>query len=140
MRLIANSQDTLSCIIGVLREEFKTHRYLTVSISPKKGRTSAQNSLSHAWYSQVSKELKEHTEGEIKCLCKYHFGIPILRGEDEEFNDACIACIDPLVYENKIKAMEYMPVTSRMNTEQLGRYLDAVHKNYIGRVDLTFPE
>lgn len=135
-----NSQDRLSDIIGLLRQTFKDKKWFEVTINTSKGRTISQNSISHAWYKQVADELREHTPGEIKCLCKYHFGLPILRGDDPEYNDACAKVIDPLPYEDKIKAMEFWPVTSLMKTKQLSDYMEHVQKNYIGRVELTFPD
>ena len=140
MRLKINSERTLEEAIEAISSEFRQHKYITVSIMYGKGRTLPLNALSHAWYTKVAKEEKQHTEGEIKCLCKYHFGLPILRGEDEEFNDACERCIDLLPYENKIAAMEYMPVTSLMNTNQFIRYMEAIQKNFFGRVKLEFPD
>lgn len=140
MRLQVNSVSTLSDAIGSMRAEFKAHKFLTVSMTTGKSRTLAQNSLSHAWYSQVAKEEGEYTEGEIKCLCKFYFGLPILRGDDVHFNHVMMQTIDPLAYEAKIMAMNLLPVTSLMNTEQLGRYLEAVQKHYSGRVELLFPE
>jgi hypothetical protein len=134
------SKETLSNAIGVLRQAFKDKGYLTMSISTGKARSLSQNALSHAWYTQVAVEEGEYTDGEVKRLCKFHFGLPILRGEDEHFNEVCCQTIDPLPYESKIAAMEYLPVTSLMKTKQLARYLEAVQAHYVGRVELLFPE
>jgi len=105
----------------------------------KRSRSADQNALSHAWYAQVSRKEGEYLPGEIKRLCKYHFGLPILRADDAEFNHVCNVAIDVLAYEDKIKAMEYLPVTSRMTTTQLSEYLKCIQKHYAGRVCLEFP-
>ncbi|WP_373031656.1 hypothetical protein [Sulfurovum sp.] len=104
-----------------------------------KDRTLSQNAISHVWYTEVSKKEGEYTPGEVKNLCKYHIGLPILRGEDAKFNAICEQWIDPLPYEEKIAAMEFLPVTSRMSKKQKSVYLEGMQKNYSGRVHLIFP-
>jgi len=111
-----------------------------VTIAPtKKDRSTQQNSISHVWYSQVRDTEKEYTEDEVKCLCKLHIAIPILRGSNEEFNAMVIAMIEPLPYEMKVRAMQFFPVTSLMDTKQMSLFLTGVQRNYAGRVDLRFP-
>jgi len=140
MKFTVNSQESLSRLIGHLREMFKDKRYFQVVVNPGKGRSLSQNALQHVWALQVSRELSEHTAEEVRCYWKLHFGMPILRGDDEEYNMYCNSVIDPLPYENKIKAMVYWPVTQRMTTKQLSEYLEAVQRHYVGRVALEFPE
>lgn len=140
MKLIITSPETRSEAIGIINQLYKLKPYLEVKISQDKTRSLPQNAIQHVWYSQVSRELKEHTAEEVKCLAKYHFGLPIVRGDDEEFNAMCVKVIDPLPYEDMISAMKYLPVTSLMKTKQKSEYLEAVQKNYIGRVELEFPD
>jgi len=135
-----NSANTLSEAIGELRKKFKEKGYFTLTINTGKNRTLSQNALSHVWYDKVAKEEGEYDVEGVKCLCKFHKGLPILRATDAEINEYCVAVIDLLPYEAKIEAMKFLPVTSRMNTEQLTTYLEAVQANYSGRVDLQFPE
>lgn len=138
MRLTVNSDTSMSEAIGVLREAYKEHKYLTVTLNTGKKRSISQNSLSHQWYAQVAIETQEYTAGHVKCLCKYHVGLPILRGvpEDErstEIQKICTFCeevLDHVPYETRIEMMEYLPVTSLMTTEQLSEYLTGVQFNY----------
>jgi len=140
MKLKVNSTRTLSECIGQLKKAFKEKKFVTVTISTGKARTLNQNALLHAWCTQVALEEMEYTDNGVKCLCKLHIFLPILRGEDAEFNATCEAVIDPLPYESKIKAMEILPVTSLMKTKQLARGLEAMQLHYVGRVELLFPE
>lgn len=150
MRKIVNSEHSLSEAIGLLRKTFKEKKYFSYTIHPGKDRTLSQNALSHAWYSQVSAELGEYSPGRVKCICKLHVGLSILRGantqvqfqgELRDINDICASFIDPLPYENQVDAMEFFPVTSRMSTEQLSQYLEIIQHNYRRRgVNLEFPE
>ena len=140
MRLIVNSRDSLSIAVGELTRTFEKAHYFTLDIKTGKKRTLPQNAISHRWYALVSRVDKEYDPEEVKCLCKYHKGLPILRADDESYNQICMEVIDPLPYEARIKAMKYFPVTSLFNTEQFTEYLSAVQKNYAGRVLLTFEE
>jgi hypothetical protein len=134
MKKVINSVDTLQSFIGEIRQMFNEKRYLEVSIVEQgKKRSNDQNSTQHCWYVQVHRELKEHTAGKVKCFCKFHFGLPILRGDDEHFNNVCVKFIDPLTYEDKIEAMEFFPVTSRMNTRQSNEYSEAMQEHYLKR-------
>lgn len=140
MKYTINSKDSLSSLIGKLRETFTEKKYFQVTINTGKRRTISQNFVSHGWYKQISTEGSEYTPEEVKNLCKYHLGLPILRGDDESFNATCEAIIDPLPYESRIKAMTYLPVTSLMSTVQLSLYLETVQRHYAGRVKLEFDE
>lgn len=139
-RYIINGESPLSELIGDLRELFKAHKFFTVTINTGKKRTLQQNSISHVWYSKIYKEEREYLPDGVKRLCKYHFGLPILRAEDEHMNDVCCRIIDPLSYEDRILAMEYLPVTSLMDTQQLSMYLEQMQQHYAGRVRLEFPK
>lgn len=133
-----NSESSLSILIGLLRTTFKEKRYFQVTMNTGKKRSNDQNSTSHCWYLQISREEGQHTPEEVKCLCKYHIGLPILRGDDSEFDAICREVIDPLPYPSRIKAMIHMPVTSLMTTLQYNEYLEQMQRHYAGRVVLEF--
>ena len=133
-----NSETTLSEAIGRIRAVFKEKRYFTITITIGKARTLPLNATTHVWYNQVAIEEGEYTPEEVKCLCKFHFGLPIIRATDEELNIFCCEVIDQMTYENKIKAMKFLPVTSRMTTKQIISYMEHVQAHYFGRVELKF--
>ena len=139
---IANSESSLSLLLGDLREAFREHRYLRGNWSTGRHRSLDQNSIGHAWYEQVANELREDDALGVKRFCKLHFGVPILRAEDAEFREIYDGAIrDHLSYEQKIKAMDILPVTSRMSVQQHSAYLTAVREHYQERgVDLQFPD
>lgn len=100
-----------------------------------------QNAISHAWYEQLGKELREDDSIGWKCACKLWFGVPILRAEDEDFRSAYDSAIKGLDYEQKLTAMKILPVTSLMTKAQLSKYLEAMQGYFLGRgVHLKFPE
>lgn len=133
-----NSDASLDSTIKLIKSIYNEKRYLQIKINTGKSRSLNLNALSHAWYKQISDELGEECPGEVKRFCKYWFGLPILRGDDEEFNNICNVSIDPLAYESRIVSMEILEVTSRMNTKQFKSYLDSIQKHYAGNVNLEY--
>lgn len=96
----------------------------------KKGepRSPEQNRLQRLWMLEAE-EQGDMTAEEYRGYCKLHFGVPILRAEDDEFKRIYDEVIRPLPYENKLALMRVpidLPVTSRMTTGQKTRYLDQV--------------
>lgn len=138
---IINSEMSLQSALGDLRELFRRDKYVKVSAKVGKVRSIDQNSIGHAWYAQVERELREDDSLGVKCFCKLNFGVPILRAEDEEFRAFYDRSIKGLTYEQKIEAMKYLPVTSLMTKAQKSKYLETMQKHYAKRgVRLEFPE
>jgi len=141
MNFTIDSQESLQRFMGDIRAEWMTHRYLRGSVKTGKDRSNDQNALTHAWYAQIARELREDDESGWKSYCKLHHGVPILRAEDDEFRDAYDAAIKGLSYELKLAAMRILPVTSRMTKVQLSKYAEAVQADFRGKgVRLEFPE
>ncbi|MDB5777585.1 MAG: hypothetical protein JWP38_3718 [Herbaspirillum sp.] len=131
--LVINSTESLQRALGDMRDLWVRHKFLRVSIKAGKDRSIPQNALTHAWYAQIARELRDDDEMGWKCYCKLHHGVPIMRTEDEEFRTSYDAVIRPLSYENKLIAMRCWPVTSLMTKEQLGRYADAIQADFARR-------
>jgi hypothetical protein len=140
MKKTVNSDTALQDLIGDLRETYKVHRFIKVTYTTGKARSQDQNEISHVWYEQISRELREDTALGVKQFCKLHYGVPILRAESEEFRTLYDLVIKPLSYEKKLAGMSAWPVTSLMTKDQLSQYLEAMQQGYAGRVRLEFPE
>ena len=138
---IVNSDISLQTFIGDVREAYHSHRYLKLTMRTGKDRSGRQNDISHAWYEQVARELREDDALGVKCYAKLHHGIPILRAEDAEFRALYDDTIKGMSYEQKLKVMRLLPVTSLMTKPQLSAYLAAVQEDFSRRgVVLKFPE
>lgn len=138
---IVNSEVGMQSFIGVFRELWNTRRYLEVTIKEGKGRSVEQNAVMHGWFGQIARELREDDERGVKRYCKLHFGVPILRTEDEEFREAYDRVVKSLPYEQKLIAMDILPVTSRMTTIQLDRCMTDMQDHYRTRgVHLEYPK
>ena len=80
------------------------------------------------------RQLKEDTAEGYHAYCKLHYGVPILR-EDEDFREAYDEVLKPLTYEQKLKAMAApldFPVTRMMTIHQLARYMDEIYRHFTG--------
>jgi hypothetical protein len=138
--MIVNSEISLQTAIGELRQAFSESKYLKLTIRKGKERSLDQNAISHAWYEQISRELREQTVLQVKAQCKLMYGVPILRAEDAEFREAYDARIKHnFSFEQKLILMESFPVTSLMIKSQLSQYLEAMQAAYRGKVALEFP-
>jgi len=125
--LLQNNHDAL---FAKLKQIDPTERHL-VKVKPyTEQRTDLQNRLSHGWYGELAEGIKEHDAIGYKCFCKLHFGVPIMRAEDDEFREVYDSAIKGLSYEKKIEIMKILPVTSLMNTKQLSQYLESVKEYF----------
>ncbi|MUV13556.1 hypothetical protein GN331_04960 [Lysobacter sp. HX-5-24] len=138
--MIVNSDTSLQSAIGELREQYRVHRFVQVKIVAGKKRSVEQNAVLHGWFGQVARELREDDERGVKRFCKLHFGVPLLRAEDEEFRDAYDRVVRPLPYESKLIAMDILPVTSAMTTKQLDKCMTDIQDHYAKHgVALVYP-
>lgn len=136
---VINSAESLQTFIGTLRDLWTEHKFLRLSIKTGKDRSIDQNAITHVWYSQIARELREDSELGWKCYCKLHHGVPIMR-LDPEFKASYDAVIKPLPYELKLIAMKNWPVSSIMTKSQLSQYAEAMQVDFRARgVDLQFP-
>jgi hypothetical protein len=139
---IVNSAESLQRVLGDIRQLWNEHKFLRLNIKTGKDRSLDQNSLSHAWYEQIARELREDSPEGVKCECKLRFGVPILRAADADFREMYDTAIrGHLSYEQKLKAMRFLPVTSLMTVKQLSQYLEDVQREFAKRgVMLEFPD
>lgn len=127
--VIRNEQDRAVLLNAVQK------RALPFSAVLKKGlpRSTDQNRLQRLWMLEAE-EQGDMTAEEYRGYCKLHFGVPILRAEDEEFKEIYDTVIRPLPYDAKLALMRVpidLPVTSRMTTDQKSRYLTCVQNFFL---------
>lgn len=115
-----------------------------VTKGKRKKKTHDQDKLENLWHREAAEQLGDETPEDKRGYCKLHFGVPIMRGEDDDFREAYDRVIRPLPYEFKLQAMKVpldFPVTRLMKTGQKKRYLDDVKMHYMSLgVVLTDPE
>lgn len=114
----------------------------TLSVTKKGKRSVEQNRLQRLWVKEAEDQLHDMRAEDYRGYCKLHFGVPILRNEDEEFRQIYDEVIRPLPYEAKLKCMMVpidLPVTSQMNTGQNHRYLNDMY-DYLTSLGVVLTE
>jgi len=135
---IITTEEGRSALLALIRHKAVP---FTISIREGKHRTNPQNRLQHKWYVEAAEQIGDYDAGEYKRRCKLRFGVPILRGSDEGFNELWGRTAAKQDYETQVELMEYFSVTSLMTTKEKKQYLDAVQKFLTERgVVLTDPE
>lgn len=106
---------------------------MTVTVQSVGKRSAQQNRLNRQWMLDIEAHLDGWSAEYARGYCKLHFGIPILRNEDEAFCAEYDAVIRPLPYEAKLKLMMVpfdFGVTRLMTVKQQTAYLDAVNQHF----------
>jgi hypothetical protein len=122
-----NSDSSEIAFISWVKKLRAEHKYITFDY-PKIGpeRSLSSNALSHVWYAFADRMLDDHESGDARRYCKLHFGVPMLRAEVSEYLQSYNKYVMSFDYEDKIKIMDYWPVTSRMSRDQMNRYMTSV--------------
>lgn len=117
---------------------------VTISVTAGEHRTTPQNRLQRQWCNDVAQQLGDCTAEDVRAYSKLHFGVPILRAENEAYCAKYDATVRPLPYEMKLRLMAApfdLAVTREMTVKQLTAYLDAMSRHWSGMgVRLTDPE
>ena len=91
-------------------------------------RSLEQNNTMWLWATEVARQCGDRTPPEVQRDWKLRFGVPILRADDPEFRAFYDRALKGLTYEQKVAAMEYVPVTSILKVPQMREFLDAVQR------------
>lgn len=91
-------------------------------------RSGEQNRLQFLWAREASEQRGDMTAEEVRSEWKLRFGVPIMREDSPEFRETYDLLIKPLSYEQKLKAMDLISVTSLMKVKQMVRFLDAIQR------------
>lgn len=99
-----------------------------VELKPySKDRSLAQNRLAFKWYKERAEQQCTTPDYEHR-ICKLRYGCPILMADDEDFARLFDRVVMSLDYEDRIKAMKYMPVTRLFNVKQMTEYLETIER------------
>jgi hypothetical protein len=138
--IIINSDRALSEGLGIVRAAYEESKFIRLIVR-KRVRSLNQNDQAYVWYEQIGLELSDHTALEARCISKLVEGVPILRSIDSEFREFYDRAIKWMTYEEKIEAMKFVPVTSRLPVDAMSQYLEAMQRLWAKRdVTLRFLE
>lgn len=126
---VVRDQHTLTQAQQNIAALFAKHGWLKLTPTTQK-RSLDANSLSHVWYSEISRQKRDYSAHEYKCICKLHHGVPILRRDNEEFRAFYDRFFKHLSYQEKLQAMNHLSVSSTMSKEQMTEYMSEIQNTY----------
>lgn len=140
-RLRINSKESLTAAIAKIGKMFVEHKHLVASIRIGKDRTLDQNGLWFGMYKRISEMTEIGTPEDARKYCKLHFGVPIMRRDDEGFRAGWDKLIRHLPYEEKLALMgacalfgeEGFPVTRLFGRKQGVEYTEAIAAEFTAR-------
>ena len=119
---------------------------LTIEKGIREKRSTDQNRLQRLWVNEAEQQ-GDMTAEEYRAYCKLHFGVPILRNENDTFAELYDSKIRDRVpeysYEQKLEFMAVpwdLHVTRLMTVKQHDKYLNMMHDHFtsLGMI-LTIP-
>lgn len=116
---------------------------LTVTITKGASRSTQQNRLSQRWFSDIARQMEGETHEDVRAFCKLHFGVPILRAENDAFRQSYDRTMKALDYETKLAAIKAfdLPVTRLMTGPQMTAFMDEMQRHWLGLgFSLTNPD
>lgn len=115
----------------------------TVTVTKGEPRRARQNRLAQRWFTDVAVQLGDRTHEDVRAYCKLHFGVPILRAENDAFRLSYDKVMKHLDYEAKLEAIKAfdLPVTRLMTVKQMTAFMNAVSQHWTPQgVRLTHPD
>ena len=117
-----------------------------ISVSDwKKRRGLSANGQIHLWFGQIAKHYGDRSALEVKCFCKDAIGLPILSGSPTHGDKLEFFLCELNYYkhnhENKMKLIQFIPVTSEMSTSEIKEFMEQMlfYWNDLG-VNIRFKE
>ncbi len=89
-----------------------------------------QNAMLHGLIQEIEPQWEGHDFRYIKNYIKLVLGVPILRASDNKFREGYDKSVKHLEFEQKIDAMDLLPVTSVMDKDQFSKLLDSVLSHF----------
>ena len=126
--MIVNSKESAKECYCEILNQFIKHKFLNIKIA-KDSRTLAQNRWQFKAYSMLEKQ-GDMSAAEYRNVCKFNHGLSIRARDEPEFATLLRPMLQALTYEQKIKSMSFIDVTSLFNVEQMGEYIEAICKAY----------
>ena len=93
-----------------------------------KKRSTTANAQIHLWFGQIAKHYGDRSALEVKCFCKDAIGLPIL-SDSPTHGDKLSFFLSELnyykhTYENKMKLIQFIPVTSEMSASEIKMFME----------------
>lgn len=113
----------------------------TVEWSAGRDRSLEQNRLQFQWAREAAEQRGDVTPDEVRRDWKLRHGVPILREASASFRETYDRVLRPLPFEDKLRAMSLVEVSSLMTVRQMVQYLDTIQRECAEQgIRLTDPD
>ena len=130
VKVDATTDAGLEALLGVRRQALLAGKPFVVQVVGEK-RSLPQNDLIYELYTVIAQQKEDESIADIRRECKLRIGVPILRASNDQFRNLYDKAIKGgLTYEEKLAAMDILPVTSLMTKAQGTEYIDTVIREY----------
>lgn len=124
-----NNDHQLNSFIEAVQLEWVKGKDVTVQFL-EADRSTNQNALIYALYGDIAKQAEDLTVNDVRAQCKLHYGVGILKANDDSFTQWYDQHIKGMTYEAKIDLMRYMDLTSLFTKEQASQYISDIIQAY----------
>lgn len=128
MKKIINSDRTLKEVQGELSREFEKYKFLSVKTDTQK-RSVISNALQFHWYKELETQ-GDMTANQYRRYCKYTFGCALRAADDEFFANTLRDIFNRYPYEDRLKMMDFIDVTSTFNGPTMSIYLNEIKLHF----------
>jgi len=128
MKMVVNSERTLEEAQGKLAREFDKYKFLSVKTDTQK-RSIISNALQFHWYKELETQ-GDMTANEYRRYCKYHFGCALRAASDDFFANTLRDVFNQYPYEDRLKMMDFIDVTSTFNRPTMSVYLNEIKLHF----------
>ena len=134
LKFVINSELIQGNMLEVIGQMRLAGKVPVVTIQEQGAKRSIpQNSLIYALYDEIAGQQEGETAQTVMRYAKLTIGVPLLRSEDEKFRNLYDKTIRMVLnYEEKLEAMDILPVSSLMKKALFTRYIDQVITHYSG--------
>jgi len=130
IRFDLSTESAITSFLAFVSQHRLSGKKPIFELVPEK-RSLDQNSMFYALYQQIAQQAADQSVNDVRRECKLRHGVPILRAGDAEFKALYDkAILHALTYEEKLEAMDILPVTRRMSKEQGTEYIDSILREY----------
>lgn len=131
-----HSASDIPAVFERIKEQQEKHRFIRVLIKVGPDRSAEQNRMYYKIYGMIGDQLYGGDINHAKAECKLHYGVPILRAEDEDYCSVYDKSVKQFPYEQKLAFMlppfEF-PVTSKFTVKQSTKYIDLLLNTYANK-------
>lgn len=129
---VVKTPETRALAVDFIGKLGHDRAWLISIVEHKVKRSDAQNRLQQRYNNIIAEGVEDQDFEDIRAFNKLHFGVPILRRDNDDFCAEYDEMFRPLPYEQKLHIIKMfdIAVTRKMNVKQKTEYLELMAKHW----------